>query len=137
MKLLTETECPHCKKSHEAELDLENFDIPHEEKPKMTVKKVENAASPAPEPEPQIQVKEKIKIPAHIPKYKCKNCDKLHDNPDYKKRPRFKCENCGSLNAGEYCQTCSKGEEFTELSDEELDDLGIPEPTHEHQHEDE
>lgn len=114
---------------------MENLELPVENTPKMTVKKaIQTEKIPDAEPvAPQIQVQ--TKIPSHIPKYKCKNCDKLHDNPDYKKRPRFKCENCGTINAGPYCQTCTKGEEFTELSDEELEDLGIPEPSHEHEHE--
>jgi hypothetical protein len=135
LKLLTETECPHCKKSHEAELDLEKFEIPKDEKAKINIKGVINTEKPEPTPQPEPQIQVKTKIPSHIPKFKCKNCDKLHDNPDYSKRPKFKCQNCGSLNAGPYCQTCSKGEEFDELTDEELDELGIPEPHHEHEHE--
>lgn len=137
MKLITETDCPHCKKTHEAELDLENLEMPKQDIPKMTVKASipEQNITNAVTDEPIIQTK--IKIPSHIPKYKCKNCDKLHDNPDYKKRPRFKCENCDQLNPSEQCEFCNKGESFEELSDDDLDNLGIVAPNHEHVHEDE
>jgi hypothetical protein len=135
LKLITEQDCPNCKTHYEGEIELEGLQTAPQQKPKIQVKQIQTPQEPqiqTPQ-EPQIQVK--TKIPSHIPKFKCKNCDKLHDNPDYSKRPKFKCQNCGSLNAGPYCQTCSKGEEFDELTDEELDELGIPEPHHEHEHE--
>jgi transposase-like protein len=135
MKLITETDCPHCKKSHEAELDLENFEIPATETPKMKVKSSIPTTQPE-MPQPETKIEYRTKIPPHIPKFKCKNCNELHNNPDYRTRPRYKCDNCGSLNAGPYCQTCTKGSEFEELTDEDLDELGIPAPKYEHEHED-
>lgn len=81
---------------------------------------------------------EKVKVPSHIPKIKCKDCKGTHENPNYTKRPKFKCNNCSSLNPDAECLTCNKGEEFEEMSDEDLDELGIPSPKErEHVHESE
>ena len=93
---------------------------------------------------PQVEIKEvekiieKVKVPPHIPKIKCKDCKGTHENPNYTKRPHHKCTNCGALNPDNECLTCNKSEEMEELSDEELDELGIPEPKEkEHVHESE
>lgn len=136
MKLITETDCPHCKKPHEAELDLENLELPPPERSQMKVKSQVPTTAPdgiTLDSEPQVITK--VKIPGHIPKYKCKNCDKAHDNPDYKLRPRFKCSNCGQLNPTAQCQFCDKAEDFEELSDDDLDEMGIKAPEHKHEHE--
>ena len=134
MKLITETDCPHCKKPHEAELDLENLELPAIERSQLKIKSATAAPQAEQQEIPEPQVITKTKIPGHIPKYKCKNCDKAHDNPDYKTRPRFKCSNCGQLNPTQQCQFCDKSEEFEELSDDDLDELGIKAPEHAHEH---
>lgn len=143
MKLITETDCPHCKQKHEAELDLDNFELPQIEKPKMTVKSTipTQITEPTPqlqaEPTQEPQIKTKVKVPAHIPKFKCKNCDKLHDNPDYSKLPRFKCKNCDQLNPTPQCEFCNNedSDDFDELSNEDFENMGIRTPNHEHEHE--
>ena len=77
------------------------------------------------------------KIPSYLPKYKCKNCDTNHKNPNYTHRPKGKCKNCDqfSKDATGKCPWCDK-EEIEPIDEDDLDELGIPEPE-EHIHEEE
>lgn len=134
LKLINDVECPGCHKKFESEVDVDKLGDVKKEYTKAEPKRVQIERQE--ETESQVQIKEVPKVPSHIPKFKCKNCDSLHDNPDFTTRPKFKCNNCGALNPTAECQTCNKAEEFEELTDEELDELGIPLPKpHEHTHE--
>lgn len=144
MKVIGETDCPHCKKSHEAEIDLGDLQLPKIEKSKVEVKEILNPTTAGQvqlqeqkPKEPEAKVILKTKVPSHIPKFKCKNCDKLHDNPDYKKLPRFKCKNCDQLNPTPQCEFCNNedNDEFDELSDDDFENMGIKVPHIEHEHE--
>lgn len=135
MKIVGETTCPNCQKAHEAALDLDKFE------PKVTTSVIQNPSISSPtatvtsvlaEEKPKVITK----IPSYIPNYKCKNCGNNHKNKDYSVRPKFKCSKCGQFSPdGELCAWC-KSKEFDEIDEEELDDLGIPEPE-EHEHEEE
>lgn len=123
--------CPHCEKE---------FPVTIKQKP-PSVEITEEATKEIKEKiveVPKIEIKEVVKVPSHIPKIKCKDCKGTHENPNYSKRPHFKCTNCNSLNPGPECLTCNKSEEMEELTNEDLDDLGIPEPKeNQHNHESE
>ena len=73
------------------------------------------------------QIEQIPKFPSHIPKYKCKNCDDWHENPNYK-RPKGKCNNCNQFRPTKSgpCPYCKDGE-IEEVSRDDLDDLGYPE----------
>lgn len=137
MKLIGETECPHCKKTHDTEFNIDNIEPTRPQVPQGTVKQVISAGNTLLEPE--IKTVEKIKevVPSHIPNYKCKNgdCGQVHKNPNYKRAPKAKCVNCGQFTADPdtKCQWCSNTE-FEEINEEELENMNIPLPTHEHEH---
>ena len=122
---------PDCTHPHEMEIEYSEPKIP---KASTTIV---SSASPNQtvmlEP-PVVETKTIEKIPSHLPKYKCKNCDTYHENKTFK-RPKGKCENCGQFAQEDkgHCPTCAEGE-LEPIDDEELDDLGIPkskEPIHE------
>ena len=142
MKILTEETCPHCKKGFESQKDLDNIE-PVVNKGK--IKEIESTSQVTIQEEKPIEkIIEKIKAvaPKDQPFFECKdgNCgDKMHTNPNYKTRPNKKCKNCESLNGGEVCKNCGNTDkdEFDELDEDELNDLGIPTPKnveHEHNH---
>jgi len=122
-------DCPHCKK--DITLDSEKLNLIDPSK------SVENAAQQTtqvlekPDPEVKEVIKEVLKIPSHIPKFKCKDgkCGKMHDNEDYTSKITGKCANCGQFtsNINDPCPFCNKTD-YEELDEDELNDLGIPEP---------
>lgn len=137
MKIEGETDCPTCKKSHPVEIDIDNLDIKKVEIPKMRVSSIESGQMTQ-QIEPQKEkIKEVLKIPSYIPKYKCKNCDSNHKNKAYTNMPKARCTNCGqfSPDGTGSCPWC-ESKDFEELDNEDLKELGIPEPE-EHEHEDE
>ena len=132
-------DCPHCKGGIDLNLKPQgNKEVELELPP---VNKIE------PKPEPEVKEVEKIvektKPPADQPFYKCKNCGDKHKNPNYSKKPNKQCPNCGSLNGEKNCKNCNKAtdaDDWTELTDEELEELEIPFPeenhnNHDHEHE--
>ena len=132
IKVIGETTCPGCKKDHEAEFDLDKLDIKKVEVPELRNTRLESVQIE----KPQEKIVEKIKIPSNIPKYKCKNCNKNHKNPDYHKKPQYKCSNCGQFSTtDDECIWCNN-KEFDEIDEDELKELGIDEPDEEeHDHE--
>ena len=139
MKLLTKEICPKCKHDFESEKDLENFDL---KKNVGTIKELKDDPIKTPDmPEVKEVIKEVVKIPSHIPKFKCKdgNCGLMHDNKNYTSKIKGKCTNCGQFTGdiNSECPFCNQ-KEFDELDEDELNDLGIPEPkggTHDHESE--
>ena len=139
MKLLTKESCPHCKKDFDSQHELENLE------PAFAKGKIQEIESNAPQ-QLQQEIKEVIKevektvSPDDSPYFECSNGDcgeKMHRNPNYKRRPKEKCKNCDSLNGSKNCKNCGNqdGEEFETLEKEELDELKIPEPKEvEHTH---
>jgi len=128
MKLVQETKCPHCKKDIEMETDIDNL--------KIDDKKVKTNSTVQPEPDkPEVTevIKEvtKTQTPAHIPSFKCKdgNCGLMHKNPNYTKKIKGKCTNCGQFtaNTDSECPFCNQ-KEYDEINEDDLKDLGIPEP---------
>ncbi len=64
------------------------------------------------------------------------NCDiGVHRNENYSEKPNKKCKNCDSLNGEKKCTNCGNKdeEEFDELEDNELTELGIPMPPENHE----
>lgn len=135
MKITGDTTCPNCKKDHEVTLDIDKLDI---KQPISTLNNM-TAAGPAPittqileAPRPEIKIV--TKIPSYIPKYKCKDCNENHKNKNYTQKPKFKCSNCDQFSPdGKSCLFCDK-KEFEDVTDEDLQNLGIEEPV-EHEHE--
>ncbi len=131
MKITGDTTCPTCKKDHEASFDIDKLEV------KNTVPALTNVSTTGIdqilEP-PKVETKIVTKIPSYIPKYKCKDCNENHKNKDYTQKPKFKCDKCGQFSPdGQTCLWCDN-KEFEELSEEDLEDLGIAEPL-EHEHE--
>jgi len=132
MKLLTKEICPHCKKDFESEKDLEgpfeNFEI---KKHKGSIEKITTEKTQEPEVKEVIKEVTKTQTPPHIPSFKCKdgNCGLMHKNPNYTKQIKGKCTNCGQFtsNTDSECPFCNK-KEYDEIDEDELKELGIPEP---------
>jgi len=53
----------------------------------------------------------------------------MHKNPNYTKQIKGKCTNCGQFtsNTDSECPFCNK-KEYDEMDEDELKELGIPEP---------
>jgi len=88
--------------------------------------------------EPEIKEVTKTISPSDKPFFICANgnCDEgVHRNENYSKKPNKKCKNCDSLNGEKKCTNCgNKNEdEFDDLDDEELKELGIPMPPENHE----
>ena len=139
MKLIGETDCPHCKKTHDAEFNLENLEQVPKTISKATIKEITNGNQTQTLEEPKVIEKIKEVLPSNIPAFKCKdgNCGRVHKNPNYKRAPTGKCTNCGQFTSDldTECPWCNK-KEFEEIEDSDLEDLGIPIPEHSHSHED-
>jgi len=129
-------DCPHCKEK--VSIDIDKLEV---KQPKgltnANAETQQTVQMSNQEPEIKEVVKEVTKLPNIQPNYRCKDgrCGNIHPNPDYTKRADKKCENCGQLGEGGECLWC-KGSDFEELDNEELDELGIPEPKevhHEHE----
>jgi len=139
MKIEGDTTCPHCKKDHEASFDLDKLEV------KPTSPELKNASTSGTttiqeEKPPKVEIK--TVQPQDEPFFACKNgnCGEgVHRNENYSKKPNKKCKNCDSLNGNKKCKNCGNTdvEEFDELDDEELKELGIPiPPESEESHED-
>lgn len=137
MKLIGDTTCPHCKKDHEAEFNIDNIEPTKPQVPQGTVKQIISNNQTLLEPE--IKTVEKIKevVPSHIPKFKCKNgdCGQIHENPNYKRITKAQCTNCKQFTADidSKCTWCGNTE-FDEVTEEDLENMNIPLPTHDHEH---
>ncbi len=136
MKLVQETKCPHCEKAFEIESDLDKLDIkppPQTATASTTTDVLEQTATQGTAETPKVEIKHVI--PSHIPGYSCKDasCKKAHKNKSYSRLPEAKCENCGQFTAdkSKECPWC-KNTEFEDLDQEELIELGLPMPEHDH-----
>ena len=125
-------DCPNCKK--EVSIDIEKLEV---KQPKT--KDIENASTTGQQtqqiekPKPEIIEKEIIRAPSDQPFIDCKDCKSLHKNPNYKHKPNKRCANdkCGQLNKEDSkgCKNCGSAEFEEELlTDEELNEIGVPEP---------
>jgi len=136
MKVLTEENCPHCKKTFESSHSMDNIEPVINKGEIKEIQSTQNTgnAQSTQIKEPQVEVKTEIKAvsPSDEPFYTCKNgnCGSMHKNPNYSKKPNKKCKNCDSLNGNTKCKNCGNedSEEFDELDDDELKDLKIPIP---------
>lgn len=137
--------CPHCKEK--VKLDLDKLDGGIQKAQNSDIENVTQTQSTIQQQKPQDpEIKEVIKTvtPQDEPFFVCKNgnCgDGVHRNENYSKKPNKKCKNCDSLNGNKKCKNCGNidEEEFDELEDEDLKELGIPMPGidehEEHHHE--
>ena len=137
MKLVQKTSCPHCDKEFELESDLDKIEM-------TTPKQADTSSSATTQILEQKVNEQKTEtpkkeiqhvIPSHIPGYSCADgsCTQAHKNKNYKKMPVAKCENCGQFTASKdkECPWC-KSKDFEDLDQEELIDLGLPVPEHDH-----
>jgi len=141
MKIVADTTCPGCKKTHEVEIDIDKLDV------KAPPASTSNPSSsqttileqkPLEKPEPEIKIETVIED--FKPNYECPDGDceiGVHKNKNYKRKPKGKCANCDQFtkNKSGTCPWC-KGTEIDEVDPEELDNLGILNPPEvEHTHE--
>lgn len=132
MKLSGATTCPNCKKDHKVEYDLDKLN--DNIKPSEISNVQASNQQTIQEIKPEIKEVEVIKTvaPSDAPYFTCtgNNCNELHKNTNYTRKPNKKCKNCDKLNSAKQCTNCknSDPEEFEELDDDELKDLGIPLP---------
>ena len=124
--------CPHCKKDIQYVSDKMNFDkLEITKQVELTPQQKQNQILEKPEEKEVIKEVIKTQTPAHIPSFKCKdgNCGLMHKNPNYTKKIKGKCANCGQFtsNTDSECPFCNQ-KEYDELEEDELKDLGIPEP---------
>lgn len=151
-----DTYCPGCKKEHPTVINVDDLSLavgkvrlPEEKNSEESIDQVVERALKKREvgggggglldPEKE---KEKPKddpdIPSHVAKYHCKGCGSLHTNKKFKGLPLGKCDTCGekfnSKKSGK-CPYCKDGE-IEELSDDDLEEMGIFLPDEdEHSHE--
>ena len=128
-------DCPHCKK--ESEIDIDKIEIKPVEIKQFENPRTTQAQATVQEVKPEIVEKIKEVLPSDIPAFKCKdgNCGRTHKNPNYKRAPKGKCTNCGQFSSDlEECKWCD-GKEFEELEERDLQDMNIPLPEHNHEHE--
>ena len=124
-------EWSNCKK--EATIDIDDIKLNIPDGPKFQNTSATQTAGTMQELKPEIKevIKEKVVAPAHIPAYKCKdgNCGQIHKNPNHFSKIKGKCENCGQFtdDINGPCVWCNS-KEIEELDEDELNDLGIPEP---------
>lgn len=141
MKLTGDTTCPGCKKDHKVEFDLEKLDMPATTATNTQATGQQTIQEVKQEVKEVEKIVEKAVSPSDEPFFACKNgnCGELHKNTNYSTAPNKKCKNCDTLNGKKQCKNCGNAdvEEFEELDDEELKELGIPIPeSHEgHDHE--
>jgi len=129
-------DCPNCKEP--VTIDIDKLEV-------KSPKQLENASADGQkqileekpkEPEKEIEIK--TISPSDKPFFVCANgnCDiGVHRNENYSKRPNKKCKNCDSLNGEKKCTNCGNKDEdeFDDLDDEELKELGIPLPPENHE----
>jgi len=128
-------DCPHCKK--EVQIDIEKLEVKQPKPAEMpnastTGQQTQQIQKEATKEEKIIE-KEVIRAPSDQPFIDCKDCKSLHKNPNYKHKPNKRCANdkCGQLNKEDSkgCKNCGSAEFEEELlSDDELNEIGIPEP---------
>ncbi len=140
MKLIGDTECPGCKKSHKVEFDLDKLDIPPTPAQNTQATGQQTIQEVKSEIKEVEKIVEKTVTPSDEPFFACANgnCgDGVHRNENYKTKPNKKCKNCDSLNGKKKCKNCGNTdeEEFDELDDEELKELNIPLPNEEESNE--
>jgi len=138
MKITGDTECPGCKKTHKATFDIDKLTTP--ESPTLENVQVTGQATQQMEKpkEPEKIIETKTISPSDKPFFVCANgnCGEgVHRNDNYSKKPNKKCKNCNSLNGEKKCTNCGNKdtEEFDELEDDELTELGIPLPVENHE----
>lgn len=129
-------DCPHCKGKIDVEIERKpapKVHIEKQEDPTMPVSELESfvekaiAKREASKPEAPKQEKPKTKIAAHIPKYRCKDCDKLHDNPDFEGLAKGKCDTCGGIftkKSKGKCPYCKEGE-IEALDESDIESMGL------------
>jgi len=136
--MIIEGDCPGCKQPLGINTDTMKI--------KQTTKQIEHPEATTgnqttvqvekPEPE-KIEIIKTV-APSDQPFFKCKNCNDSHENPNYSEKPNKKCKNCDSLNGDKTCKNCGNHDpdNFEELDNDELKDLGIPDPKEQsHDHE--
>ena len=77
----------------------------------------------------ELEQQKKIpKMPSTMPRYLCEdgNCDTIHPNSRYTKRPKGKCNNCDQLNPHKEgkCLWCNQ-DEVESIDSDDLEDMGI------------
>jgi len=77
----------------------------------------------------ELEQQKKIpKMPSTVPRYLCEdgNCDTVHPNSRYNKRPKGKCNNCDQLNPHKEgkCLWCNQ-DEVESIDSEDLENMGI------------
>jgi len=121
--------CKHCHK--DLTLDTDKMKIIDSSKEIENIQQQQSTQLLKPEVKEVIKEVVKTQTPAHIPSFKCKdgNCGLMHKNPNYTKKIKGKCTNCGQFtsNTDSECPFCNQ-KEFDEIEEDELKDLGIPEP---------
>ena len=123
-------DCPECKHNftHKAQLDIDKLEVKQLKTPEMQNASTQTTVQ-VEKPKPEVIIK--TQTPPHIPSFKCKdgNCGLMHKNPNYTKKIKGKCTNCGQFtsNTDSECPFCNQ-KEYDDLDEDELKDLGIPEP---------
>jgi len=124
--------CPDCKKDfkHKAQLDIDKLEVKQLQTPELNNPSTTTQTTVQVEkPKPEVIVK--TQTPSHIPSFKCKDgkCGKMHPNDNYTSQIKGKCTNCHQFtsNTNDPCPFCNQ-KEYDELDEDELKDLGIPEP---------
>ncbi len=133
-------DCPHCKK--EVAIDIDKLEMKTAEIPNASVTGQQTQQIVKTEPEAVEKVIEKKVIEDFKPNYECPdgNCDiGIHKNKNYKTKAKGKCTNCSQFTKYDKgkCPWCKN--EIEPLEPEELEELGIDNPTieehEEHEHE--
>ena len=136
MKLLEDITCPGCKKEFTKETDLDKLDNAEPIKSnKSTLTGSQQILEKPIEKEPEIKIETVIED--FKPNYECPDgdCDiGVHKNKNYSKKAKGKCKNCDQFtkHAKGTCPWC-KGTDLEELEEDELEELGITDPTEEHE----
>jgi len=122
-------ECKHCKK--DLTLDTDKMKVVDSAKEIDNLQQQQTTQLVKPEVKEVIKEVTKTQTPPHIPSFKCKdgNCGLMHKNPNYTKKIKGKCTNCGQFtaNTDSECPFCNQ-KEYDEIEENELKELGIPEP---------
>ena len=132
-------DCPQCKGKVKVEVEREpatvkvNKGFTAEDLEPIIERAIEKKM-PKQKEEPAKPKDPEIHIPSYMPKHVCKGkgCEG-HENKGYRLRVKKKCTNCdqfASENTGK-CTWCGQND-FDDVDDDTLDDLGIPKPEHDH-----
>lgn len=144
------TKCVNCEKDTPFKVPLDK--ITKEDTPPAITAQITTSGTTQQLMQPNIVekvIEKPVEVaPEYMPAFRCKNgnCDiGIHRNQNYKKRPKGKCKNCNQFSGHKDgdCPWCKdedgKRGEIEELDEDELDDLGIPNPAvsedeHNHEH---